>query len=337
MKRLASENRIWWGKDGNASFPLEKKFLSEAKEGVVQRTWWSYEYAGSTRNASGELKDVFGGKKPFDTPKPRQLIKRILEMFDDETIVAMDAFAGSGTTGHAVMEKNSEDRGTRRFVLVEMNPKVASEVTAVRLKNIVKGYDSTKNQKHVLKELQITLRNLKNAPSLVEGFEHEAAERSNEFDSVDVEFDGAALKLVGVRTAAQKAKGFGSGFRFCTLGEPLFDTDGNVGAAVNYSDLAAHVFFCDTGSPIPQRANGPLIDTFQGRAIYLLFAPASMGFPKPKAGNVLTAAALDALPLPEPGFNGPRVVYAEGCTVPDDRLASAGVTFRQVPYQIEGL
>jgi hypothetical protein len=62
-----------------------------------------------------------------------------------------------------------------------------------------------------------------------------------------------------------------------------------------------------------------------------------MGFPSAKAGNVLTAAMLDALPLPEPGFNGPRVVYAEGCTVPDDRLAAAGVTFRQLPYQIEGL
>ncbi|HEV7911154.1 MAG TPA: hypothetical protein VGP28_08745 [Methylocella sp.] len=68
-----------------------------------------------------------------------------------------------------------------------------------------------------------------------------------------------------------------------------------------------------------------------------MFASASMGFPSAKAGNVLTAAMLDALPLPEPGFNGPRVVYAEGCTVPDDRLAAAGVTFRQLPYQIEGL
>ncbi len=123
------------------------------------------------------------------------------------------------------------------------------------------------------------------------------------------------------------------------MGEPLFDADGNVSEAVTFPDLAAHIFFCDTGSPIPRRADGssPLIGTFQGRAIYLLFNRDVMGFPKADAGNVLTASVLESLPLPEPGFTGPRVVYAEGCTVPDDRLASAGVSFRQVPYQIEGV
>ncbi|ARO52738.1 site-specific DNA-methyltransferase [Methylorubrum zatmanii] len=131
----------------------------------------------------------------------------------------------------------------------------------------------------------------------------------------------------------------GGGFRFCTLGEPLFDAEGNVSEAVVFSDLAAHVFFCDTGSPIPKKANGstPLIGTFQGRAIYLLFSEAFMGVPATKAGNVLTAAVLKALPAPEADFNGTRVVYGEGCTVPDDRLAAAGVVFRQVPYQIEGI
>jgi hypothetical protein len=123
------------------------------------------------------------------------------------------------------------------------------------------------------------------------------------------------------------------------LGEPLFDAEGNVNGVVTFADLAAHVFFCDTGSPIPKRAKGssPLIGVFQGRAIYLLFTPSSMGFPSAKAGNVLTAALLKALPSPGPDFSGTRVVYGEGCTVPDDRLAAAGVTFRQVPYQIEGI
>jgi hypothetical protein len=55
------------------------------------------------------------------------------------------------------------------------------------------------------------------------------------------------------------------------------------------------------------------------------------------AGNVLTGGMLDALPLPEPGFTGARIVYGEGCTVPDDRLSRLGVTFKQIPYQIEGL
>ncbi len=131
----------------------------------------------------------------------------------------------------------------------------------------------------------------------------------------------------------------GGGFRFCTLGEPLFDADGNVSPSVTFPDLAAHVFFCETGSPIPKRAEGasPLIGTFQNRAIYLLHSAEAVGVAREQAGNVLTGTVLEALPLPEAGFAGARIVYAEGCTVPDDRLSALGVTFKQIPYQIEGI
>jgi hypothetical protein len=136
-----------------------------------------------------------------------------------------------------------------------------------------------------------------------------------------------------------RVEGTGGGFRFCTPGEPLFDADGNVSPAVTYPDLAAHVFFCETGSPIPRRAEGstPLIGTFQGRAIYLLHNADAVGVASTNAGNVLTGGILDTLPLPEPGFTGARIVYGEGCTVPDDRLSRLSVTFKQIPYQIEGL
>jgi adenine-specific DNA-methyltransferase len=71
MKWLQDDERIWWGKNGDGEFPMEKKFLSEAKSGVVNQTWWPYEFAGSTRNAGAELKQIFGGEKTFATPKPR--------------------------------------------------------------------------------------------------------------------------------------------------------------------------------------------------------------------------------------------------------------------------
>ncbi|WP_429931486.1 site-specific DNA-methyltransferase [Agrobacterium vitis] len=140
-------------------------------------------------------------------------------------------------------------------------------------------------------------------------------------------------------TDAELVEGLGGGFRFCTLGEPLFDADGNVSPAVTFPDLAAHVFFCETGSPIPRRADGssPLIGTFQNRAIYLLHSAEAVGVAHERAGNVLTGAVLESLALPEPEFSGARIIYAEGCTVPDDRLSALGVTFKQIPYQIEGI
>ncbi|RVI84190.1 site-specific DNA-methyltransferase [Sinorhizobium meliloti] len=137
----------------------------------------------------------------------------------------------------------------------------------------------------------------------------------------------------------QAVVGLGGGFRFCTLGEPLFDADGNVSLSVTFPDLAAHVFFCETGSPIPKRADGSssLIGMFQNRAIYLLHSAESVGVAREQAGNVLTSAILESLPLPTPEFSGARIIYAEGCTVPDDRLSALDVTFKQIPYQIEGI
>ena len=80
--------------------------------------------------------------------------------------------------------------------------------------------------------------------------------------------------------------------------------------------------------------SSPLIGTFQGRAIYLLHSADAIGIASANAGNVLTAWMLEALPSPEPNYAEARVVYGEGCTVPDDRLARQGVTFKQIAYQM---
>ena len=138
-------------------------------------------------------------------------------------------------------------------------------------------------------------------------------------------------------TAATNWTG-GGGFRYCTLGKPLFDEWGAINDGVTFADLAAFAYFSETGSPIPARAmdGNPLIGTFDDRAIYLLFAPDHAGVASATAGNILTIEQLEALPLPAPDWTGPRVVYGEGCTVPTERLAAAGVTFKQVPYQLAG-
>lgn len=127
----------------------------------------------------------------------------------------------------------------------------------------------------------------------------------------------------------------GGGFRYCMLGAPLFDPEGDINEAVSFRDLAAHVFFCETGSPIPRRASGPLIGTFQDRAIYLLYSKDSPGVPSARAGNVLNGAMLADLPDPKKD-TALRIVYAEGCTLSETRLRKEGVIFKHIPYQIAG-
>lgn len=134
MKELAAEERIWWGKDGNAEFPMEKKFLSEVKEGVVNQTWWPYEFAGSTRNASAELKGLFQGEKAFETPKPEKLAFRVLELATRHGDWVLDSFGGSGTTG-AVSHKIG-----RRWIMVELGEHCHTHIIP-RMKKVIDGTD----------------------------------------------------------------------------------------------------------------------------------------------------------------------------------------------------
>lgn len=119
---------------------------------------------------------------------------------------------------------------------------------------------------------------------------------------------------------------------------PLFNEFGDIDSAVTFPDLAAHIFFSETGAPIPARADGSTayLGKHGAKAVYLLFAPGQEGVPREAAGNVLTPDALVALPPPPEGFEGLRVVYAEGTTVSPERLKAEGVVFKQIPYQIDG-
>ncbi len=142
FNRFVEENRIWWGKDGRSKTPSVKRFLSEMERGMTPINFWDYQFAGHTDLANAEIKALFGAKV-FDTPKPTLLINRVLQLATDPDSLVLDSFAGSGTTGHAVMQMNKEDGGSRRFILVEMEPHIAQEVTAERLRRVICGGGDT--------------------------------------------------------------------------------------------------------------------------------------------------------------------------------------------------
>ena len=135
-------------------------------------------------------------------------------------------------------------------------------------------------------------------------------------------------------------EGLGGGFRFCKLGTALFDASGGIADEVRFGDLAAHVFFTETGVPIPKRAKAdcPLLGVHHGKAVYLLFNGV-LGDKRPAGGNVLTHAVAQDLPAhplaSESSNGGPRVVYGEACRLGPKSLAQYGITFRQVPFELK--
>ncbi len=134
---LVADNRIWFGKDGKG-VPRRKTFLSE-HAGISTWSWWDNSEVGHNQEAKKEINVFFGAEEAFDTPKPTRLIERILQIATDPGDLVLDSFAGSGTTGHAVLKMG----GGRHFILVEMEPTIATPITAERLKRVIEGYGDT--------------------------------------------------------------------------------------------------------------------------------------------------------------------------------------------------
>ena len=118
-EKLLSIGRIWFGKDGSGQ-PNVIRYLSEV-EGFVPWTWWPHTDVGHTDEAKKEAHEYFGKLLPFETPKPVRLMRRMLEIGAPESdALVLDFFAGSGTTGEAVLQRNRDAGGHRRFVCVQL-------------------------------------------------------------------------------------------------------------------------------------------------------------------------------------------------------------------------
>ncbi len=298
-KVIESELIIWPDEqDGNMQRPRYKTYFDPenlkptpvsswiesagASEKDVTNEEAEYEIsilATGMNQEGGKLLQKIFGTKTFSYPKPVSLVKSLVRSATKGDDFVMDSFAGSGTTGHAVLQMNKEDGGNRRFILVEMDENICQNITAERLKRVSQGYE-WKDQKGNKK----------------------------------------------------KEEGLGGGFRFCTLGEPLFNAEGQVQKEVTYEDLARHVYFTETGQPLSDKFKKkfPLLGIHNGVAVYLLYN----GVMKDKSrygGNVLTRALLAELSE----HDGAKAIYGNGSLLSENTLRSLGITFKQVPYEIK--
>lgn len=124
----------------------ERKYLEE-KSKQLAPTIWDYPEV-NTELGTKALKSILSGISEFDFPKPVGLISRILSMLSNN-IVILDFFAGSGTTGHAVMKLNAEDGGNRKFILCTNNENnICREVTYERIKRVIDKEDYAASLKY---------------------------------------------------------------------------------------------------------------------------------------------------------------------------------------------
>lgn len=130
----------------------------------------------------------------------------------------------------------------------------------------------------------------------------------------------------------ERVEALGGGFRYCELGEPLFDEHGKIRETVSFGELARHVYFSETGEPLPRErvTKSPFLGECRGVGIYLLYN-GILCDKSANGGNVLTRAVLAELPR----FDGPKVIYCAGCLLGRDRLQADRIIVRQIPYEIK--
>lgn len=220
VKEWIRENRIYFP-SGGKSIPALKRYLNEVQQGVVPRTVWPYTEVGHTDGARKLLKEIFHDQEVlFDNPKALGLLERILSIGADRNALILDSFAGSGTTGHAVLSLNKKDGGDRRFILVECED-YANRTTAERIRRVIHGYDYTGVQKTELMRENITWTKLKNSSRLVDRVASIEDMHHHEYDRIGKKVSGRELIVVGEKEIEGRSKGLGGTFTFCTLGDSL--------------------------------------------------------------------------------------------------------------------
>lgn len=122
VQKLMSENKIWWGNDGNG-VPRIKRFLNEMPDGIVPQNLMLYTEAGSNQEGNLELKKLFDAQV-FDYPKNTKLLMRLLSIANlNNDDIILDFFGGSSTTAHAVMKYNVKNKIKCKYILIQLEEK----------------------------------------------------------------------------------------------------------------------------------------------------------------------------------------------------------------------
>lgn len=256
----SKRGRIWFGKNGNAS-PGVIRYLDEI-EGFVPWTWLPHEEVGHTDEAKKEVYEILGTEYPT-TPKPTRLIKRILQMYTrpDAGDLVLDAFAGTGTTAHAVLEMNKLDGGNRRFVLVQQpyetkeqvadSLNICERVTAERVRRVITGYAFEGTKTEILLEERLNLENLRNANEILDEMTTMKEQAEDRFDEVRIEAADGVVRIVGAKRVKGKVEGLGGSFTYARLGESLFREYRDFGARLPaFAELAKYIFYTETSTDI---------------------------------------------------------------------------------------
>lgn len=193
-------------KQGNKSI---KKVIPADKKSVVAIDSMLLEH-GSASTGTKQIKELFKNRKVFDTTKPLEVEKFLLDLgvYNKPDAIVLDCFAGSGTTGHSVIELNKKDGGNRKFILCTNNQNgICENITYRRVSNIINGYKYTGNKEHILYEKALKLKDLSKIDSILEEVEAIEDENKDKFSSLKKEFKNNTIRVIAKEVIDDSVEG----------------------------------------------------------------------------------------------------------------------------------
>lgn len=328
--------RFYFTKGGEGG--VARKTYLDSVGGALPTNFWPYSAAGHTDEAKKEIRALFDGRVAFDTPKPTRLIERILKVASQPGDLILDSFAGSGTTGQAVLNLNKQDNGDRQFILIELGD-YADEVTAERMRRVIKGYKDTRVEEHVLFEQKLTTASLHKGQDLIEEANKTYENALGNYTKVSrpkvvTKVSGkSGTPVVQVKATQEHQKdvsGTGGSFSYYQLGEPLL-IDDKLNPTVPLEKLREYIWFTETQEKY-DTASTSIHQDYLGRstartAYFFAFHPYQP-----------TALSKEYLAtFPEACRAESYVVYADTCLLTDQELATFNITFKKIPRDITRL
>lgn len=308
----------------NGQGGIRKKTYITNVDGKLITNLWMYSEVGHTDGAKKELKRIFEGRCPFDTPKPSTLIERILQIATDDDSIVLDAFAGSGTTAHAVLSQNKQDHGSRKFILIELMD-YADSTTAERVKRVITGYAYKGKTEEEIYSKKLTPKNIQKAADFLAQAEMISKMRADEYAKVSKpKIADNCIKVIGTKVYDERMEGIDGDFNFYELGNPLFVDEYTINEEVGEEAIRQYIYYSETRHALnrPQSADDPyLLDRWEGTAYYFNYDADS-----------LTVLDADVLPLKEKAEH--TIYYADVCYLSDNELKALNITFKQIPRDI---
>ena len=300
-----------------------KTYLNQVEGRLISNLWKQAE-VGHTDEAKKELKEIFGGKSPFDTPKPTRLIERILDIASDENSIILDSFAGSGTTAHAILLANLKKHSHKKFILVELMD-YADTTTAYRVKKAITGYQASMKHEEEIYNKKLTIKNLSKVDTFLKEAEAVIEREKGSYAEISKpKLVDNCIKVIATRVSDGFVKGLGGCFDYYELGKPLFKEDNNLNEEVGEDKIRNYIYYTETKQPLTRmRENGSyLLDTLNGTSYYFYYEK-----------DRLTNLSLEDLSIVTEKAEQ-YIIYADTCTIDEQTRAKLNIIFKKIPRDI---